>query len=82
MTSPFSAEALFGAAPIAPSMGAAAPTQVMGVDHSDSGFGWLVNPHNPLMWFGIFLLATVGAAGIAGSVRLGPARASGSIGKS
>jgi hypothetical protein len=81
MTSPFSAEALFGATPVSPSMGTAAPTQVMGVDASDGGAGWLISPHNPLVWFGLFLLATVGAAGVAGSVRLGPAKIGGSVGK-
>lgn len=81
MTSPFSAESLYGVASIAPSMGTAAPTQIMGVDHSDAGMGWLISPHNPLMWFGLFLLATVGAAGVAGSVRLGPAKVGGSVGK-
>lgn len=41
----------------------------------------LVNPRNPLAWLALLALATVGAAGLAGSVRLGPARISGSVGK-
>jgi hypothetical protein len=45
------------------------------------GLAGLVSPRNPLMWFGVIMLATVGAAGLAGSVRLGPAKLSGSVGK-
>jgi hypothetical protein len=81
MTDPFSAASLYGTVDVAPSMGVAAPMQPVGVDQSDSGLSWIVNPRNPLMWFGVLLLATVGAAGVAGSVRLGPAKAGASIGK-
>lgn len=81
MTSPFSSAALYGTSSIAPSMGTAAPTQVIGIDASDSGASWMISASNPLVWFGLFLLATVGAAGVAGSVRLGPAKVGGSVGK-
>ncbi len=40
------------------------------------------SPDNPLFWFGVLLAATLGFVGIAGSVRLGPARARVSIGES
>jgi hypothetical protein len=46
-----------------------------------SGMRGLADPGNPLVWFGLILLITVGAAGAAGSVRLGPAKLSGSVGK-
>lgn len=84
MTSPYSAEALFGQQSVPASMGVAAGTQVIsaGADDQGSGIGQLINPRNPLVWFGALLLVTVGAAGLAGSVRLGPARVSGSVGKS
>jgi hypothetical protein len=45
--------------------------------------GWrgLVDPHNPLAWFGAVLLVTVGAAGLSGSVRLGRAKLSAALDK-
>lgn len=74
------ATTMYGASPQAPSYGIAAPTQTMGTDDITAGWKGLVDPKNPLMWFGVFLLATVGFAGVAGSARLGKARVSGSIG--
>jgi hypothetical protein len=76
------ASQVFGMAPQAPSYGTAAPTQSMATSGILSG-GWkqLVDPGNPLMWFGVVLLVTVGAAGAAGSVRLGRAKLSGSLDK-
>ncbi len=41
----------------------------------------LLDPRSPVVWFGAILLITVGAAGVAGSVRLGPAAVGGKIGK-
>jgi hypothetical protein len=45
--------------------------------------GWraLIDPHNGLVWVGLVLLVTVGAAGAAGSVRLGRAKVSASVGQ-
>lgn len=80
----FTAADLYGTAPNTPNYASvAAPTQQMGVDRHDltsSGVRALVDPHNPLTWFGAFLLVTVGAASVAGSVRLGRAKVSGSVG--
>jgi hypothetical protein len=45
------------------------------------GAAALLNPRNPLFWFGAFLAATAGLIGGAGSVRLGRAKISGSVGK-
>lgn len=59
--------------------GLAAPTQRVAVDESDT-MSWL-SPTNPLVWLGAILLVTVGAAQVAGSVRLGKAKASASIGQ-
>jgi len=75
------ATSLYGTTPQSPSWGSAAPTQAMGADIT-SAHGWrgLIDPSNPLVWFGAILLVTAGAAGIAGSVRLGPAKFSGSVG--
>lgn len=70
----YSAESVYGATPQAPSYDVAAPTQRMGTNDLATGWKGLVDPHNPLMWFGVVLLVTVGAAGLAGSVRLGRAR--------
>lgn len=75
------AQSVYGVTPQSPSWGAASPTQAMGTDVTNA-HGWkgLVDPDNPLMWFGLILLVTAGAAGVAGSVRLGPAKLSGSVG--
>ena len=75
----FSASALYGATPQAPSYGVAAPTQTMGTDDIITGWKGLLDPHNPLFWFGVVLAVTFGAAGVAGSVRVGRAKVSGSI---
>jgi hypothetical protein len=79
----FTAESVYGMGPSTlTTAGLAAPTETMGVDDGPTGVRSLIDPKNPLVWFGGFLLATAGFAGIAGSVRLGPARLSGSVGKS
>lgn len=78
------AQELYGCTPQAPSWGSvAAPTEAMGSTGYGMDGGWrtLVNPHNPLFWFGVLLLSTVGFAGVAGSARLGPAKVSAAIGK-
>jgi hypothetical protein len=59
--------------------GLAASTDRVAVSDGDR-FG-LFSPSNPLLWFGIFLAVTVGAAGAAGSVRLGKVKLSASAGK-
>lgn len=80
----YTAQSLYGVTPQAPSYGVAAPTQQMGIDTTVRRGGWrgLVDPGNPLMWFGALLLVTVGAAGVAGSVRLGRARVAVDVGQS
>jgi hypothetical protein len=75
----FSAQSLYGATPQAPSYGVAAPTQAMGTDDITAGWKGLLDPNNPLFWFGAILLVTVGAVGVAGSVRLGRAKVSASL---
>lgn len=75
------ASTLYGANPQAPSYGIAAPTQTMATDDITAGWKGLFDPKNPLMWFGVVLLVTVGAAGVAGSARIGKARVSGSLGE-
>jgi hypothetical protein len=75
----FSAATLYGATPQAPSYGVAAPTQSMATDDMTSGWKGLLDPHNPLFWAGVVLAVTFGAAGVAGSVRVGRAKVSGSI---
>ena len=59
-----------------------AQTAMDATDSIGSG-GWksLTKPSNPVFWFGVVLLVTVGAAGLAGSVRLGPASIKANIGK-
>jgi hypothetical protein len=75
-----SAHGLYGAAVQAPAYGVAAPTQQMGTSDMAGGWRALVDPSNPLVWFGALLLITVGAAGAAGSVRLGRAQVRASVG--
>lgn len=77
----FTASSLYGATPQAPSYGVTTPpTQAMAPDDIANGWRGLVDPHNPLLWFGAILAVTVGLIGVAGSVRLAGARVSGSIG--
>lgn len=79
----FTSAGLYGTSPQAPLGGVASVTQPMGVYSQGAAQGYksMLDPHNPIMWLGVFLLATVGAAGISGSARLGPARVSGGVGK-
>jgi len=80
----FTANSLYGATPQAPSYAAngGAPTQAMAyTDDIASGVRGLVDPNNPLFWAGLVLIVTLGAAGAAGSVRLGKAKLSASIDK-
>lgn len=77
----FTVSEVYGVGPQAPAYSApAAPTQGMATDTVKAGWRALVDPHNPLFWFGAFLLVTVGAAGAAGSVRLGRARIAAAVG--
>lgn len=75
------AESLYGCSPIVGPAAGGTPTAHMGTDDLGTGVRSLVNPRNPLFWFGVLLVATAGFAGLAGSVRLGPAKLSGAIGK-
>ena len=55
------------------------------VDNSDIGWRNLLNPSNPLFWFGAVLAGTMGLIGVAGvevKAKAGPAKASASLGKS
>lgn len=77
----FTASSLYGVNPQSGSYGVAAPTQAMASDAATpAGWRGLVDPANPLVWFGALLLVTVGAAGVAGSVRLGKATLRASVG--
>lgn len=79
--SQYTASGLYGITNQGPSYGVAAPTQRMGTDELDTGFRALIDPKNPLVWFGVLLLVTVGAAGVAGSGKLGPISIGAKIGK-
>jgi hypothetical protein len=61
----------------------AAPTQHMAPNDAPFTTTWkgLFDVRNPVFWFGVVLFVTVGAAGAAGSIKLGPAKVSGSVGK-
>jgi hypothetical protein len=76
------ASQVFGSGAQQPSYGVAAPTQGSSVPAWRSGLGReLIDPSNPLFWLGVVLVVTFGAAGLAGSVRLGGAKLSASVGK-
>jgi len=77
----FTAQSLYGTQPQVPSAGLASVTEPMGVSFDDrGGIGAYVDPRNPLVIFGAFLLITVGAAGVSGSARLGRAKVAASVG--
>lgn len=56
-------------------------TALSATDSVRAGWRAMVDPKNPLVWFGAILLVTVGAAGVAGSVKLGPAAVGGKLGR-
>lgn len=72
----FTAQSLYGGPPVA----AAAPVESPATDDIRGGVRALVDPNNGLFWLGVFLAVTVGAAGAAGSVRLGKAKLSAAVG--
>lgn len=74
---------LYGTSPVLPSGTTSAPLgDHIGGDPDVGSWRSLVNPRNPLVIFGIILAVTVGAAGFAGSARVGSVRVAGSAGKS
>jgi hypothetical protein len=77
----FTASAAYGAIPVAPTYGVAAPTQAMATDDVRTGIRGLVDPNNPLFIFGLIMAVTFGLAGAAGSVRLGKAKFSAAVDK-
>jgi len=83
MNGPFSAYAQVGLAPPAVNAGVGPrnTTYAMATEDEPGGWGALLDPSNPLVWFGGFLLVTVGFASVAGSVRLGKAKVSAAVGK-
>lgn len=79
----FDSASLYGCAPNTPiGVGTETPTQRMGMGSHDlaTGLRGLADPKNPLTIFAAVLLITVGAASAAGSVRLGKAKVSASVG--
>lgn len=78
----FTAASTYGIGAQGPSYVAAAPTQDMAPDPFSGGWRRLVDPNNPLFWAGVVILVTLGAAGLAGSVRLGKARLTAELGQS
>lgn len=79
----FTATSLYGATPQAPSYAVTAPpTQAMAhTDDLATGLRAIVDPNNPLFWLMAIVVVTMGAAGAAGSVRLGKAKLSAAIDK-
>jgi len=76
------ASTLYGTTPLGASAVAPAPTAHLAYAREDNPGGWraLVDPHNPLFWFGVVLAVTFGAAGVSGSAKAGPLKASASVG--
>lgn len=74
----FTAASLYGMTPQAPSVGPASAPISDPATTDPLGTGWrrLTSPANPLFWAGALILVTVGAIGVAGSVRLGRAQLS------
>ena len=76
------AASLYGAAPSLPQGASSAPFGQRVTDTDVGSWRSLVSPRNPLVIFGVILAVTVGAAGFAGSARVGPVKVAGSAGKS
>lgn len=77
------AETLYGTQPQIPggTAGVSKPTAGMSLDRDGlSGAAALIDPRNPLFVFGVLLAATLGAIGVSGSARLGPAKVSADLG--
>lgn len=74
----WTAETAYGMTPQTPSYGVqSAPVGEPAVtDRLGTGWRRLLDPANPLLWLGVVLAVTLGAAGVAGSVRLGQAQLS------
>jgi hypothetical protein len=71
---------IYGTAPV--TVGAVAPpVAVTAAGPSSTGWRAAVDPQNPIVWMVAIVLVTVGAAGVAGSARVGPAKVSGALGK-
>lgn len=71
-----------GLRPIAPATSGgnvASPTQSVGLTEDDTLGRFALD--NPLVWLGAFMLITVGAASVAGSVRVGKVKVSAAAGK-
>jgi hypothetical protein len=79
----FTAESVYGTTPQIPSA-IATPIEAAASIDLVGGNGInirdLVDPRNPLVIFGVILAITFGAVGVAGSARIGGAKASGKIG--
>jgi hypothetical protein len=78
----FDSQSMYGTAPQMPNL-RVVENGMQQVTSDDIGGGWqsLVNPKNPLLWVGGLLAVTIGLVGVAGSVRLGGAKVSASVGK-
>lgn len=82
MTDMWSAFSQVGLKPMAPTTGGgnvATPTQTVAFTDDDTIGRFSID--NPLVWLGAFMLVTVGAASLAGSVRLGKVKVTASAGK-
>lgn len=69
-----------GLSPVTATGDVAVPTHRVAITDDDN-MQWF-SPHNPLLWFGGILAVTLGFAAVSGSVRLGKAKVSASVGKS
>jgi hypothetical protein len=82
MQSPFSVLNQVGLSPVTATgdIAVAASTHRLALT-DDESMKWF-SPHNPLLWFGGILAVTLGFGAVSGSVRLGKAKVSASVGKS
>jgi len=80
MMQEMTAASIYGTAPV--TVGSVAPpVAATAVGPTSTGWRAAVDPRNPLLWMLGIVLVTVGAAGVAGSARVGPAKVSGALGK-
>lgn len=77
----FSAFEQIGLKPVAPAAGGTVASPTQSAAFTDEDVIGPMSLGNPLVWVGFFLLVTVGAASVAGSVRLGKVKVSAAAGK-
>jgi hypothetical protein len=78
MTDPYAASNRTGLFAVPPTMPQTTTATLAAGQEFTTG---ILNPQNPLFWFGMILAATLGFVAISGNIRVGPVKAGAQIGK-